>query len=137
MFGTAPALAAFIAWTLLLLVLMEVLRARLVLAGQVPANGFSPGNDGLSPFLQRLARAHLNCVESLPVVGGLMLLAIATHRTAVTDPLATVLVAARVVQSTIHLASTSAPAVTARFAAFAVQLAIAAWWAWGLLRALA
>jgi len=137
MFGTAPALAAFIAWTLLLLVLMEVLRTRLVLAGQVPANGFSPGNDGLSPFLQRLARAHLNCVESLPVFGGLMLLAIATHRTAVTDPLATVLVAARAVQSTIHLASTSATAVTLRFAAFAVQLAIAAWWAWGLLRALA
>ena len=66
-----------------------------------------------------------------------MLLAIATHRTAVTDPLAAVLVAARVAQSTIHLVSTSALAVSVRFAAFAVQLAIAAWWAWGLLRALA
>ena len=137
MFGTAPSFAAFIAWTLSLLILMEVLRTRLIMTGQVPANGFSPGNDGLSPFLQRLARAHLNCVESLPVFGGLMLLAIATHRTAVTDPLAAVLVAARIAQSTIHLASTSAPAVTLRFAAFAVQLAIAAWWAWGLLRALA
>lgn len=137
MFGTAPALAAFIAWTLFLLVLMEGLRSRLVLAGRVPANGFSPGNEGLSPFLQRLARAHLNCVESLPVFGGLMLLAIATDRTAVTDPLAALLVAARIVQSTIHLASTSAQAVTLRFAAFAVQLAIAVWWAWGLLRALA
>ena len=137
MFGTAPALAAFIAWTLFLLFLMEVLRTHLVVSGRVPANGFSPGNEGLSPFLQRLARAHLNCVESLPVFGGLMLLAIATHRTAVTDPLAVVLVAARIVQSTIHLVSTSAPAVTLRFAAFAVQLAIAAWWSWGLLRALA
>ena len=137
MFGTAPALAAFIAWTLLLLVLMEVLRTRLVVSGEVPANGFSPGNDGLSPFLQRLARAHLNCVESLPVFGGLMLLAIATHRTAVTDPLAGALVAARIIQSTIHLVSTSAPAVILRFTAFAVQLAIAAWWCWGLLRALA
>lgn len=137
MFGTAPALAAFIAWTLLLLIAMEALRSRLVATGAVPANGFTPGNDGLSPFLQRLARAHLNCVESLPVFGGLMLLAIATHRTAVTDPLAAVLVAARVVQSAIHLVSTSAPAVTLRFAAFAVQLAIGAWWCWGLLRALA
>ena len=137
MFGTAPALAAFIAWTLFLLFLMEVLRTHLVVSGRVPAIGFSPGNEGRSPFLQRLARAHLNCVESLPVFGGLMLLAIATHRTAVTDPLAVVLVAARIVQSTIHLVSTSAPAVTLRFAAFAVQLAIAAWWSWGLLRALA
>lgn len=137
MFGTALALAAFIAWTLLLLLLMEALRSHLVLTGRVPANGFTPDNQGLSPFLQRLARAHLNCVESLPVFGGLMLLAIATHRTAMTDPLAAVLVVARIVQSTIHLASTSAPAVTLRFAAFAVQLAIAAWWTFGLLRALA
>ena len=137
MFGTAPALAAFIAWTLLLLILMEVLRSRLVVTGRVPANGFTPGNDGLSPFLQRLARAHLNCVESLPVFGGLMLLAIAAHRTAVTDPLAGVLVAARVVQSTIHLVSTSPLAVTLRFTAFAIQLAIAAWWSVALLRALA
>ncbi len=36
---------------------------------------------------------------------------------------------ARVVQSCIHLASTSAPAVSARFAAFAVQVGIAVYWA--------
>ncbi len=46
--GTAPSLAAFLAWTLFLLVLMEILRTRLVLTGAVPANGFRPGNDGLS-----------------------------------------------------------------------------------------
>lgn len=135
MFGTAPALAGFFAWTLLLLVLMEVLRTRLVLTGRVPANGFTPDNEGQSPFLKRLARAHLNCVESLPLFGGLMLLAIATHRTAVTDPLATPLLVARIVQSAIHLVSTSATAVALRFTAFAVQLAIAAIWAWSLLRA--
>lgn len=137
MFGTAPALAAFIAWTLFLLVLMEALRTRLVLTGRVPANGFTPGNETLAPFMQRLARAHLNCIESLPVFGGLMLLAIATQRTAVTDPLAAGLVAARVVQSTIHLVSVSPTAVKLRFTAFAIQMAIGAAWAWGLLRTLA
>lgn len=126
---TAAALAAFIGWTLALLVLMEVLRTKLVLAGELPANGFRPDNANLSPFMQRLARAHANCIEGLPVFGGLMLLAIATDRTALTDPLAWVLVVARFVQSTIHLASTSAPAVGARFTAFAVQMAIGAWWA--------
>lgn len=40
------------------------------------------------------------------------------------------LVAARGVQSTIHLASTGAMAVNARFTAFAVQVAIAAIWTW-------
>lgn len=73
------ALTGFITWALLLLVLMEVMRTQLVLRGKVPANGFTPDNANLSPFMQRLARAHANCVESLPVFGGLLLVAIA-HR---------------------------------------------------------
>lgn len=126
-------LTALIAWALLLLLWMEALRTWLVLRGQVPANGFTPGNEGLSPFMQRLARAHANCIEGLPIFGGLLLVAIVTDRPQVTDSLAPALLAARVMQSVIHLASTSAPAVSVRFAAFAVQLAIGAWWAWRLL----
>ena len=84
---TALVLTLFIAWTLLLLVLMEVLRSRLVV----------------------------------------------TARAGITDPLAPWLLAARVVQSSIHLASLSPAAVTARFAAFAVQMAIAVYWVWALL----
>lgn len=126
-------LTALIAWALLLLLWMEALRTWLVLRGAVPANGFTPGNDGLSPFMQRLARAHANCIEGLPIFGGLLLVAIVTDRPQVTDSLAPALLAARVMQSVIHLASTSAPAVSVRFAAFAVQLAIGAWWAWRLL----
>ncbi|KFN51001.1 MAPEG family protein [Arenimonas composti] len=67
------ALLAFIAWTLALLLVMEVVRATLVLSGDVAANGFDPANSTLSPFMQRLARAHLNCLEGLPVFGGLAL----------------------------------------------------------------
>jgi uncharacterized MAPEG superfamily protein len=126
---SATALALFIAWALALLVLMEVLRSRLVLAGRVLSNQFTPDNANLSPFMQRLARAHANCVESLPVFGGLLLLALATGQHAVTDPLALWFVLARVVQSTIHLASLSVLAVNARFAAFAVQMGIGVYWA--------
>lgn len=130
---TALALILFIAWTLVLLVLMEAIRCWLVATKQVPANGFRPDNDNLSPFMQRLARAHLNCVEGFPVFGGLMVAALLTSKGAVTDPLALWLVAARVVQSSIHLASSGVMAVNARFAAFAVQVVIAAWWVWKLL----
>ena len=130
---SALVLLAFIAWTLLLLALMEALRSALVLRGRVPANGFAPDNAGLSPFLQRLARAQANCVENLPAVGGLLLFALATGRTGVTDPLAPVLLGARVLQSLVHLASTSGAAVTLRFCAFAVQLGIALYWAFALL----
>ena len=129
---TLQALLGFIAWTLFLLVLMEGIRSWLVLSGAVPANGFNPENSNLSPFMQRLARAHANCLEGLPVFGGLMLLAVVADRATVTDPLAWVLLAARVVQSLIHLASTSPIAVTARFTAFGVQMAIAVYWVFGL-----
>jgi uncharacterized MAPEG superfamily protein len=132
---TVFALTGFIAWALLLLVVMEAIRARLVLSGAVPANGFDPANSSLSPFMQRLARAHANCVEGLPIFGGLLLVAAVTGRTRITDPLAPVLLAARIVQSSIHLASVSSTAVTLRFTAFSVQMLIAVYWVVRLLSA--
>lgn len=130
---TALALTGFIAWALALLILMEAIRTKLVMTGEVPASGFHPDNSNLAPFMQRLARAHANCVEGLPIFGGLMLVALVTGRAALTDPLAFVFLGARIVQSLIHLASLSNAAVTARFAAFAVQMAIGAYWTFGLL----
>ena len=127
------ALTGFVIWTLLLLVLMESLRSRLVLLKAVPSNGFQPDNGNLSPFMQRLARAHANCLEGLPVFGGLLVIAVLAGQTAVTDPLALVLLGARVVQSLIHLASLSVMAVNLRFSAFAVQMLIALYWAFALL----
>lgn len=123
------ALTGFITWALLLLVLMELIRSQLVLRGKAAANTFTPGNAGLSPFMQRLARAHANCIESLPIFGGLLLVAIATDRTDITDPLAYVFLASRVFQSLVHLASVSSTAVTIRFTAFAVQMTIGLYWA--------
>jgi hypothetical protein len=126
--NTATALIGFIAWTLALLILMEAIRTYFVLTGKVPANGFVPGNDNLSPFMQRLARAHANCIEGLPVFGGLLVVALILEKTAITDGLAFWLLAARIIQSTIHLISTSAAAVSARFTAFAAQMAIGVYW---------
>jgi uncharacterized MAPEG superfamily protein len=114
---------------------MEAIRSKLVLAGEVAANGFNPENTNLSPFMQRLARVHANCLEGLPIFGGLMVVAILAGKSSVTDPLAYALLAARILQSTIHLASTSSAAVTARFAAFAVQMGIAVYWSIKLLAA--
>jgi uncharacterized MAPEG superfamily protein len=130
---SAIVLTLFIAWALLLLLVMEILRSRLVLTGRAQSNEFKPDNSNSSPFMQRLARAHANCIESLPLFGGLLLVAMATGRTDATDALAPWLLGARVVQSSIHLASTSVVAVNARFAAFVVQLAIALYWVWALL----
>lgn len=135
MTATLIALTGFIAWSLFLLVLMEVIRSKMVLTREVPANGFTPDNANLSPFMQRLARAHANCIEGLPIFGGLMLVAVVAGMTAITDPLAYVFLGARIVQSTIHLSSLSSTAVTLRFSAFAVQMGIGVYWAVCLLAA--
>jgi len=131
--STLTALTGFVAWSLFLLVLMEVIRSKLVLTKAVPANGFRPDNSNLSPFMQRLARAHANCVEGLPIFGGLMLIAVISGNTNLTDPLAYLFLGARILQSLVHLTSVSAAAVTLRFTAFAVQMAIAVSWAVHLL----
>ena len=131
---TVIALTAFIAWALALLVLMEAIRSKMVVSKEVAANGFLPDNANLSPFMQRLARAHANCLEGLPIFGGLMVVALVTGRSSITDSLAYVLLSARLLQSVIHLASVSPTAVTLRFTAFAVQMGIAIIWSYRLLQ---
>lgn len=131
--ASVTVLTALIVWALALLVLMEVLRARLVATKSIASNEFQPDNANLSPFMRRLARAQANCVEGLPIFGGLLVVALLTHRTGVTDPLAPWLLAARLVQSVAHLSSLSVVAVNIRFSAFVVQLGIAAYWSWVLL----
>lgn len=133
---TLFALTGFVTWSLILLVLMEAIRAKLVLTGAVPANGFRPDNSNLSPFMQRLARAHANCLEGLPIFGGLMVIALITGKSSITDTLALVFLGARIVQSLIHLGSVSSTAVWLRFSAFAIQMGIAVYWTLGLITAL-
>lgn len=133
---TSPSVAALvglIAWTLFLLVLMEALRCRLVLTKTIEANRFRPDNANLSPFMQRLARAHANCIEGFPIFAGLLIVALLTQKTGITDPLALWLLAARLAQSCFHMASNSMLFANARFAALVVQVVIAAFWCWSLL----
>jgi uncharacterized MAPEG superfamily protein len=130
---TLGALTGFVIWTLLLLVVMETIRTQLVVTKAVPANAFVPDNANLSPFMQRLARAHANCLEGFPVFGGLMIICVLAGKPSISDPLAYVLLGARLVQSAIHLWSTSPLAVSARFTAFSVQMLIAVYWAVRLL----
>jgi uncharacterized MAPEG superfamily protein len=132
---SAVVLTGLISWTLFLLIVMEALRTRYLAAGAIAANEFKPDNANLPPLMQRLARAHANCVESFPVFGGLLIVALLTSATGITDPLAPWLLAARLVQSSVHTVSTSVPAAYVRFLAFAVQVAIAVYWAWSLLAA--
>ena len=131
--ASAAVLTMFIAWALFLLIVMEALRTRLVVSGAIAGPQLRPDNANLSAFMQRLARAQANCIEGLPIFGGLLVVALVTDRAAVTNDLAPWLLAARFIQSVVHLASLSVLAVNVRFFAFSVQMAIAAYWCGALL----
>ena len=122
------ALVGYVAWTLLLLVWIVLLRTVLVLSGKRAANDFDPTGSDVSPFSGRLCRAHANCYENLPLFAALVLLAMATGNGDITDPLARWVLVARVAQSIVHLVSISEIAVTIRVTFLLVQLGIEAYW---------
>jgi len=125
---TIVALVGFISLTLILLGTLGMIRTSLALRGVKAPNSFDPSGKDVSEFSVRLCRTHANCYESFPYFGGLLLLAIATDTTAITDGLAYYFIGARVLQAIVHLASTSNLAVQVRFAFFLVQIVIAVIW---------
>jgi uncharacterized MAPEG superfamily protein len=125
---TATALVSYAAWYLLLTLVLAVYRTSLVLSGQRAANSFLPDGSDVSPFARRLTRARDNCYENLPMFTAIALGASISGKGAVTDPLAMVVVYARIGQSVTHIASTSVPAVFLRFTFYLVQIAILAAW---------
>ena len=126
--ATATALLGYIGWTLLLIVAIEVARVYLVLAKGYLATQFKADGTDVSPFMNRLCRTHANCVEHFPIFGGLLILALATGQTNITDPLSFYFFGARLGQSIANLASFGVLAVNIRFIFFAIQLAIACIW---------
>jgi hypothetical protein len=110
-------------------------RGLFLLSGRRRIDGFTADNKGLSAFGERAARAHLNGVENLPVAGGLLLFAIATHQTALTDPPALCLLGLRLGQSLVHLSGTRPWQVWLRLSCYLGQLAICAWWLMQLIQA--
>ena len=126
---TAMALTGFITWFLILLTSIVLIHTVLTLSGKRKANSFSPDGDDVSDFKLRLHRAHANTLEAMPYIGGLLLLALATDTTAITDQLAIPLLVARLLQSCVHLLSISNIAVLARFTFLSIQIGICFYWA--------
>lgn len=122
------ALTLYAGWILTLVVLIIAWRTVLTVSGRHPANRFLVDGTDLSPLAARLSRAHANGYENAPIAASLLVAAELSGHAAITDPLALWLVAARVAQSTVHLISTSVPAVIVRYCLFVAQLAIEGWW---------
>ena len=123
------ALVLYATWTLLLLTAIAALRTSETLARRRPRNGFAVFGEDVSAFSARLCRAHANCYENLPAFAALVLVAITSGHSQLTDPLALWLVAARICQSVTHLISTRNWALNLRFVFFVAQIGVPIWWA--------
>jgi len=129
MTATACALLSFVAWSIVLTFALVGTRLAAASGGKA-LNTFDPAGGDVEGLGKRVTRAHANSLENLAIMAGLLLYAIATNNTAVTDGLAGLVVGARVVQSVVHIASTSVPAVLIRATAFTVQMVVGLIWCW-------
>ncbi|MFZ1773294.1 MAG: MAPEG family protein [Rhizobiaceae bacterium] len=128
MTGTAITVLGLAAWTLLLLLLIAAMRVKLTVSGEKRANSFKPTGEDMTPFGQRLTRAHANCYEHLPIALALLLYAMQTGNTSMTDATGPVFLAARIAQTAVHLYSVRNRYVTIRFGFFVVQVLLMALW---------
>jgi uncharacterized MAPEG superfamily protein len=124
------ALIAYALWALALVLALAIVRTTAVMRGRAKANSFTAGTPHGGDAYWRLNRAHLNTLENLPIFAAIVLSGwVVGMETATFNRLAVIVVAARIVQSLIHLVSGSATAVTFRFAAFAAQIVCETWMA--------
>ena len=116
------------AWTLLLSFGIPGYRYSYQIFKGRAANSFAADGSDLSPFGHRVTRAAGNAMEWLVVPVALLMYAIATEQTAVTDTTAWLALAARCAQSTVHLVSTSPAAVNLRSLFLGIQAVIFTLW---------
>jgi len=119
-------LLGFAAWTLAVLMgSIGAYRLSRVFTGRATmAQWRADGSQG-DPWYQRATRAHMNCVENLPVYGAVALAATVTGAGGPgLDALAVTFLVARIGQSLVHITRPQTePVVTLRFGLFSLQVA--------------
>lgn len=132
---TAIALIGMVMWSVALTFGLVFTRTAAIMRKDKALNEFQADGRDMNPFGFRMTRSHANSLEFLAVSVGLMLLAIATGHTDITDKLAMIVLYARIAQSVVHIISTSVPMVMLRATLFSVQMVIFAYWGWLLYNA--
>lgn len=117
-------LLGFAAWTLLVLFgTVGVYRWSRILTGRREIRTFTPDVSPDSGWYGRAMRAHVNCIENLPVYGAIVVASLAAGvSNRALDILAVVLLVARMAQTTVHVACEPTNAATSvRFGFFLIQ----------------
>jgi uncharacterized MAPEG superfamily protein len=118
-------LLGFAAWTLLTLIgSVGVYRWSRILTGRASVAEWRADVPQGCEWYQRSMRAHMNCVENLPIFAALVVALMATGLQSPTiDALAITTLVARVGQTVVHItAPPSNPSAALRFALFLVQV---------------
>ena len=125
-------LLGFATWTLVVLAAtVGVHRWSLILTRRARINAFPPDAAAGPGWYQRATRAHLNCIENLPVFGAIVVVATLVGRHGrLLDVLSVAVLCARVCQTLIHVSFVQTErAVSFRFSFFTVQLVAMLWMA--------
>jgi uncharacterized membrane protein YecN with MAPEG domain len=120
-------LLGFALWTLAILaVTVGVYRWQLILTGRAAINEFPADAPTGAGWYRRGTRAHVNCIENLPVYTVIVLAASMRGLTGpLIDALGITFLCARVVQTVTHIAFTETQrTVSVRFTFFSIQLLI-------------
>lgn len=124
------ALTGFAFWTLLLVLVVATTRMINSLTGaKKPMNEFSPAGEDMPGFGQRATRAHLNCLEALPIFAAVVVAAGLSDQFAVMEGTVMCVLYARIIQSVIHLISTNLVMVLVRGGLFFAQVALMIYYA--------
>lgn len=128
------ALAGFAGWTILLTFgLVNVRLANAFGGAKIPLNQFSASGDDLVGFGKRFTRAHLNCLESLPIFAALVIAAGLSNQLSIMEGTAMYVLYSRIAQSVVHMISTSVPMVLVRATLFTVQVVLMLYYSYQLL----
>ena len=119
-------LLGFAAWTVLTLVgSVGIMRWARIFTGRAQLTDFPADEAHGTPPYRRAMRAHMNCVENLPVYGAVAVAILATGSAApALDALALAFLGGRIAQTVVHVAlSETNLTVMIRFVFFFAQIA--------------
>ncbi|MFA9476098.1 MAG: MAPEG family protein [Filomicrobium sp.] len=123
-------LLGYAAWTLLaLFATVGVYRWSHILTGRTAIAEWRADEPPESDWYRRAVRAHMNCLENLPIYTAIVVVLVATRITSpILDGLAITILGARVCQTLIHVSIEQTNTVASfRFAFFFLQAACMVW----------
>ena len=124
--ATETTILWLVVWWALLMVQLPLIR--LLASRKTGSMAFDPNGIDLEGYGRRLTRAIANCQENIPIYIGVLLFALVTGHTEITNATACWLLYARMGQSLVHLASISSAMILVRFTFYLIQFLLVVYW---------